>query len=362
MDTTSPPLLGSVLIFGGCGFLGHHIAKAALHSPDATSVAVVDIDTSKNRIPGIEYITGSIKSTSDVALAFKTTQPTVVFHIVSPDPFSTKKNAVFQAVNVDGTKLVIAAAQECETTKALIYTSSSSIIHDDRSDMIMATEDARVIFAPEQPEFYSHTKALAERLVLAANGDRVRTAAIRPAGLFGEGDMGTVTSVISNAREGKGRLQIGDNSNLFDWTYVENNAYAQLLTARALVRSYDAPLLSKNLRVDGEAFVITNDDPWNLWTFTRALAAAAGYPIAEKDVVAVPGRAMMTIAWVLEWAFWIFTAGRREPRLTRARVKYTTMVRTCDISKAKERLEYRPQIDMQEGIRRSAKWFLESHA
>jgi sterol-4alpha-carboxylate 3-dehydrogenase (decarboxylating) len=99
----------------------------------------------------------------------------------------------------------------------------------------------------------------------------------------------TVTSVISNAREGKGRLQIGDGSNVFDWTYVENNAYAQLLAARALLGSYSAHPPAENARVDGEAFAITNDEPWRFWTFTRALAAAAGHATLDKDVTSSPG-------------------------------------------------------------------------
>jgi sterol-4alpha-carboxylate 3-dehydrogenase (decarboxylating) len=360
MDTSSP-LLGSVLVLGGCGFLGHHIVKQALHATDVTKVTVFDIDTSRNRVPGVDYINGSITSTDDVELAFETAEPAIVFHTVSPDPFS-KSNHLFEAVNVGGTKTVLSCAQNCKSTKALVYTSSSSIIHNNWSDLIQATEKAPVIFMPEQPEFYSHTKAVAETLVLKANRHRLRTAAIRPAGLFGEGDTMTVTSVISNAREGKGRLQIGDGSNVFDWTYVENNAYAQLLTARALIRSYSVPPTPEDNRVEGEAFNITNDEPWHFWTFTRALAAAAGYPTPDKDVIVVPWRVMMGLAWVLEWAFWIFTFGRQEARLTRARVKYTTMERTLDITKAKERLGYRPQVGMQEGINRSAKWFLDSHS
>ncbi|KAJ4286526.1 hypothetical protein N0V90_013226 [Kalmusia sp. IMI 367209] len=305
--------------------------------------SVFDVDTSKNRIHGVECIAGSITSKGDVNEAFKSVQPKVVFHTVSPGPFS-KNNRLFDSVNVDGTKNIIASAQKCDCTKALVYTSSSSVIHDNRSDLILATEDAPVIFMPEQTEYYSHTKAIAETLVLGANKQNIRTSAIRPAGLFGEGDTGT----------------IGDNSNLFDWSYVENNASSQLLTARALVSSYLHPPKAESDRVDGEAFAITNDEPWLFWTFTRALAAAAGYPVIEDKIIRAPWALMMGIAWLLEWGYWIFSFGIEEPRLNRARVKYTTMQRTLNISKAKARLGYRPQVGMQEGIERSAKWFLES--
>jgi sterol-4alpha-carboxylate 3-dehydrogenase (decarboxylating) len=121
-----------------------------LLAPDVAKVTVCDIDTSKNRIEGVEYIEGSITLKDDVELAFKTAQPTVVFHTVSPDPFSNS-HQLFQAVNVDGTKIVLSCAQNSQTAKAFVYTSSSSVIHDNWSDMINATEEAPVIFAPEQP-------------------------------------------------------------------------------------------------------------------------------------------------------------------------------------------------------------------
>lgn len=155
-------------------------------------------------------------------------------------------------------------------------------------------------------------------------------------------------------------MQIGDNSNLFDWTYVGNNVYAQLLAARALMRSYLHRPNAKSERVDGEVFVIMNDEPWHFWTFTRTLAAAAGYPVSENKIIKAPWILMIAVAWILEWSYWIFSLGTEEPRLTRARVKYTTMQRTLDIKKAKARLGYQPQVSIQEGIERSARWFVDS--
>lgn len=169
--------LGTALVIGGCGFLGHHIARQLSKAPDVSRVFVFDVDTSKNRIPEAEYIAGSITSKREIDEVFQKTQPKVVFHTVFPGPFS-KNSSLFHSVNVNWTENIIAAAQKHNCTKALVYTSSSSVIHDNRNDLIMANEDAPVIFLPEQAEFYSHTKAIAETLVLGANGHDIRTLAI----------------------------------------------------------------------------------------------------------------------------------------------------------------------------------------
>lgn len=151
---------------------------------------------------------------------------------------------------------------------------------------------------PQQTELYSHTKALAEELVLKANNiGGIRTCAIRPAGMFGEGDRTTIGNIIGSAKEGKNKIQIGDNSKLFDWTYVGNNVYPQLLAARALLRSHTEPQ-PDDRKVDGEAFVITNDNPWPFWDFTRAVGAAAGYPVKKEDVWTIPAGFMWAVVLI----------------------------------------------------------------
>ena len=83
---------------------------------------------------------------------------------------------------MDGTKAVIAAAQENKIPK-LVYTSSAGVVFNGQ-DLINV--DERMPF-PEKPlDAYNESKAKAEDLVLAANGaDGLLTVALRPAGIFG---------------------------------------------------------------------------------------------------------------------------------------------------------------------------------
>jgi sterol-4alpha-carboxylate 3-dehydrogenase (decarboxylating) len=348
--------LGSVLVIGGCGFLGHHIVRHLCDSSDASSITVFDVQTHHNRITGPEYLSGSITSREDVLNVLNKAKPKVIFHTASP-PALTGNRKIFEDVNIGGTKLLLESAQECGYTKAFIYTSSSSVIQVNHSDIINATEEAPLISKPLPEEIYSYTKAIAEKLVLDANKrGGMLTTAIRPAGLFGEGDPLTTAGVIQNAKEGKGKIQIGDGTNLFDWTYVGNNAYAQILAARILVRPQ---LPADDMKVDGEAFTITNDEPWPFWDFTRAIAAAAGFPVRKEEVWVLPLSVMLIFAGAAEWAFWLSTMGKKEPTLTRSRLKYSTMIRTFNIEKAKKRLGYRPQVSMHDGIDRTVSWYLD---
>src|SRR5436853_4917023 len=123
-------------------------------------------------------------------------------------------------------------------------------------------------------------QAYAESAVLSANRQRSNflTCAIRPAAIFGEGDVQILPKMLTAFRKGQTKFQIGSNDNLFDFTYVQNIAHGHLLAVNALLKTYKMlPTVPPNSeRVDGEAFVITNGQPVYFWDFPRAVWREAG--------------------------------------------------------------------------------------
>jgi sterol-4alpha-carboxylate 3-dehydrogenase (decarboxylating) len=105
--------------------------------------------------------------------------------------------------------------------------------------------------------------------VLAANGTNgMLTVSLKPASCFGEANEEMMEKLISVARSGRANVQMGDGTNLYDFVYVGNVADAHILAAKALLRAHErAP--GEDERVDGEAFHLTNDEPWLFWDFTR---------------------------------------------------------------------------------------------
>ncbi len=151
--------LGNFLVIGGCGFLGHHIVDLIHDSYDA-NISVVDLHTTRNRHPdsdGITYYNGDITSISSLLAVFEKSKPDVVIHTASPTLLGGSRE-MYKKVNVDGTKCVIEACQK-SGVKALVYTSSASIIHDNTSDLINADERWPIIPPSAQTEYYSQTKA-----------------------------------------------------------------------------------------------------------------------------------------------------------------------------------------------------------
>ncbi|KAJ9142088.1 Sterol-4-alpha-carboxylate 3-dehydrogenase, decarboxylating [Pleurostoma richardsiae] len=355
--------LGKVLVIGGNGFLGHHVVNLLLRDY-ICSISVIDLRCTRNRRPdsdGVRYFEADITDAEKVAAVFEEVRPDVVIHTASPaaQAAGSVANSLFKKVNVDGTQTIVEASRKAGV-KALVYTSSASVLSDNKSDLINADERWPVIRGKEQTEYYSETKAEAEEIVLKANrqeDSKLLTCAIRPSGIMGEGDVMVLYHMIDIWRQGRSGIQVGDNNNLFDFTYVENVAHAHLLAARALLltaRTTTVPL--DHERVDGEAFLVTNDSPVYFWDFCRTVWNAAGSPHGTEHVWVLPRDLGIALGFLSE----VFCAVlRKAPTFNRQRIIYSTMTRYYNINKAKRRLGYQPIVGLEEGVRRAVKWTLD---
>lgn len=189
------------------------------------------------------------------------------------------------------------------------------------------------------------------------------TTSIRPAGIHGEGDTTLTYKLLEHASKSSPtvlRFQLGENENLFDFTYAGNIAFAHMLAAHLLIASKDridaggAPPLEHE-RVDGEAFNITNDTPVYFWDMTRAVWALTDRFIEPGQVWAMSEGTMSFVGAILESLFGLVG---KKPRLTRREVRYTCMTRYFSCDKAKNRLGYIPAVPLDEGVARSVGFYI----
>lgn len=153
--------LGSVLVIGGCGFLGSSIVSLILSSY-TSKLSVLDLRTTRRHPDAdkVSYYDGNITDLSSILPIFQKVKPDVVIHTASPTAIGDNGNdALYKKVNVDGTRCVIEACQKTGV-KALVYTSSASIISDNAGDLINADERWPIIPPKAQTEYYSTTKVL----------------------------------------------------------------------------------------------------------------------------------------------------------------------------------------------------------
>lgn len=354
----------SVLVVGGCGFLGHHVVSHLQNS--VAQLSVIDLHTENNRFDSVSYYSADITDKSSIFSILNRIRPVAIIHTASPVGTAFKGSAeLYRKVNIEGTRNLLACANEVGCVKVFVYTSSASVIHDGVSDLVMADENYPILKPPQQTEYYSYTKGVAEQLVLEANrkDGTLLTAAVRPVSMFGEGDVQQLPTMLKVYFEGKTKIQLGDNSKWFDFVYVGNVAHAHVLALTKLLETHGnlikQPLVEmpEEARVDGEAFIVTNDDPYHFWDYARAVWAAAGDTSSPDEAWVIPETVVLAIASFVEWVFWLLFWGKRQPTLTKQKVKFSCMNRTFRIDKIKDRLGYQPLWTIREGITRGVHWF-----
>lgn len=189
------------------------------------------------------------------------------------------------------------------------------------------------------------------------------TCAVRPAGIYGEKDTTFTHKILEHSSKASPlvlSMQLGDNNNLFDFTYVGNIAYAHLLAAYRLAATatryesgQSAPL--DHERLDGQAFNITNDSPVYFWDMTRAAWALTGKYVEPHQVWELPEGLLGPIGSLAETVMGLFG---KTPRLTQRMVRYSCMTRYYSSDKAKVRLGYRPIVSVDEGLARAVGYVL----
>jgi len=328
----------SYCIIGGGGFLGRHIVDYLINRGEK-NIVVFDMRKTFDS-PTVRYVLGDITKFDDLVRAFEGI--TTVIHTASP---TVDVRELLYKVNVDGTKNVIQACIKAGV-KQLVYTSSASVCFDGTA-IKNGNED--MPFCKVYPDPYSETKAIAEKSVLEANGKNgLMTCAIRACGLFGPHDVQGWPGFMEAGKAGKSVVQIGDGSNLFDWTYVENTAYGHVLAADKMV---------PGSTVCGQAYLITNDNPIPFWDMARFVYKNFGFPEPKYKI---PYIIMWYFAVILSWIVWILSPlVKIKPTFTPIRVANAGVTRTFCIDKAKKDLGYKPLVSMQDGLTKTLQHFKE---
>lgn len=171
-----------ILVTGGTGLLGRRLIPKLVEDGHQT-FALTRSATSRDKLLalGAAPIDGDLESSAFLSLPPIDT----VVHAAALFRFSGPR-APFFRTNVDGTKILLRAA-ECAGAKTFVYISAAGIVMDDAGTPIRNADESAPTF-PNHFSAYLASKARAESLVLSADKPGFRTVAIRPPAIWGPGD------------------------------------------------------------------------------------------------------------------------------------------------------------------------------
>lgn len=318
------------LVTGGGGFLGGAIVRRLIDRGWQVR------SFSRGTYPGLEaagvdVVQGDLSDRGAVFAAVRGMD--IVFHAGAKAGYWGRYEDYYLA-NVLGTKHVVDACRELGVRK-LVYTSSPSVVFDGRD---MEGVDETVPRAWSHKSYYSETKSIAERLVIASNGAELATVALRPHLIWGPGDTQIIPRLVARAKAGQLR-RIGEKPCRVDSTYIDNAADAHILAAERLEAGAPAA---------GKSYFISNGEPMPLWDLINAILEAAGAPRVDKSV---PAWAAWTAGLALE-AVYSGLNLQGEPRMTRFLASELSTAHWFDISAARRDLGYQPKVSVAEGLSR----------
>jgi nucleoside-diphosphate-sugar epimerase len=317
-----------VLLTGATGFLGRVLARRFADAGHAVVALVREPDAALAEL-GIEQVEGDITSIDQVITAAAGCDA-VVHSAARVAPLGRIED--WYDVNVAGTNHVLAAC-DYNDVRSLVFTSCAGVVIDGR-DLDGVNETQRT--PARAPSPYLATKALAEQHVLAANGPKLATVAIRPHLLWGPGEARLLPWLASLARSGKLRL-FGEPGGRMDTCYVDNAADAHLA---ALDR------IEPGASIAGKAYFVTQGEPTTADGFINGLLRAAGFPAETRRVSSGVARVLASTASLRR------TLTGRDPLVTPDSLALFGQSAWFNIAAARRELGYAPRVGTAEGLAR----------
>ena len=328
-----------IFVTGGGGFLGFAIVKQLR----ANEHEVVSF--SRNAHPalnqfGVTHLQGDISEYK--VLKESMTGCEAVFHVAAKTGIWGKYEEYYR-VNVKGTENILLACRELNI-RNLVFTSSPSVVFDGKNS---EGQNESLPYAKKYNAWYPQTKAIAEKLVMNANYDTLKTVSLRPHLIWGPGDTHYIPKLFKKAKAGKLRI-LGNSANLVDCTYIDNAAKAHL-------KVFDQLLIDPT-PVEGKTYFISQGTPIPITELINKLLAIGAYPPVAKRLS--PGIARIA-GRLLEITYRLFGISS-EPPITFFLANQLSTSHWYDISAAKKDFGYEVEISFEEGMERLWTWVLKS--
>jgi len=319
-----------VLVTGGTGFTGKALVRRLLD--DGHQVVALDykegVKTQELRDWGAEVVIGSVTDAEVVESCMEGVN--VVHHLAAAFRELDVPNTYYDEVNVGGTRTVLEAAKRHGVSK-FVYCSTCGV--HGNVDNPPADENAPINAA----DYYQQTKYEAEPVVLQYHAEGLPSVILRPAAIYGPGDPERFYMIFKRVAGGSFPM-FGGGKTFYHPLYVDS-------LVDALVAA------QKPGRGDGKAYLIADADYVTIEDLVRAVGRALKVDVKIRHLPIIP---LIIAGHVCEKVCKPF---RISPPIFPRRVDWFRQNRAFDISAARRDLGYDPQVDLDEGLRRTAEWY-----
>ncbi len=312
-------------VTGGSGFIGGRlIERLTAEGHGVRALARSDEAAAKVSARGAEPVRGDL---GDVAAMQSGADGCEwAFHAAATlGDWGTRDE--FERGNVEGTANALRASREAGVHRFVHVGTEAALL----AGQPLVNVDETAPLRPDSPALYSSTKARAEQLVLAANGEEFETVVVRPRFVWGRGDTTLLPTMTELVRSGR-FAWIGGGRHLTATTHVNN-------TVEGLV-------LGASRGVPGNAYFVTDGDPVVFREFVGELLATQGVDAPTRSIPSPLAHALA----VGGEAAWRALPLPGRPPLTRFAYWVSSQECTIKIDKARAELGYEPVFSRADGL------------
>ena len=319
------------LVTGGTGFIGSHLVDELLKR--GYSVRCIVRDTSNLRwLDGknVEIVRGSLLDLDFLEKVVKDVD--YVYHIAGVTKGRNYKD--YYIGNVETTKNLLNACLKNQNLKKFILASSLAAVGPGE-DAVPVDETT-----PYHPiTSYGKSKAEAEKVTLSYS-DKIPITIVRPPSVYGPRDTYTF-EIFKYVKFG------------FLPVVIPQEQILSLVYVSDLVDGFI--LAGENERATGEIYFISSEEIYTWREIEDAVLRALDRKVFKLKI---PASLLYSLSFLSELFFKV--QGKASP-LNVEKVRDLRQKNwTCSIEKAKKELGYIQRVSLEEGMRRTIKWYIEN--
>ncbi len=320
-----------ILVTGATGFVGSHVAQLlAAQGADLRLLMRASSNTGNLSDLKGERIIGDLRDLDSLKKAVQGCE--FVFHVAADYRLWVRDPEQMYRSNVEGTRAIIRAAQECGVRR-LIYTSSVATMGFTKAGRI--ADETSPVSVRDMVGHYKRSKFMAEQIALEAGQKGANVVVVNPTTPVGERDIKPTPT---------GRIIVDFLKRKFP-AYVDTGL--NLVDVSEVARGH---VLAMEKAVPGQRYILGGTD-LTLKQILDKLSALTNLP---APTMRVPHAVALGFAAFDQ--FFTGTILRKEPRATIDAVRMGRKKMFASSAKAEKALGYRV-LPIEDALRRAINWF-----
>jgi nucleoside-diphosphate-sugar epimerase len=322
------------LVTGATGFIGTYLVRTLVEQgKDVRCLVRKNSDTKPLKELGVELFVGDITSRDSLKGAAKGVN--IVYHLAGE--VYSKRCSDYYKINFEGTKKIL---EEClpENIERFIYLSSIAAVGPNRKPGILLNEQS-----PCRPiDSYGKSKLESEKLLLRSfDTDGFPVVIVRPPTVYGPSERSKIIKKVFQMVQKGSHLIASGHNHLRSMCYIDN-----LIQGMIATEHFTSSI--------GQIYFFADKRPYRYNEIFQAVAQEMGIVLKETHLpgwtLSVCGVLFKLLSRIDYYSLPLFVAW------------HMVLEMACDIRKAKEQLNYKPRIDIKEGIKKTVRYYLEKNS